>query len=59
MPGTMFPIAVMPVMTGVGLVPGIVGVRFVVIPPVIVLMERQTNAREMQPGVGASDKAAL
>jgi hypothetical protein len=47
----MFPIAVMPVMPGIGVMPSITGVRFVVIPPVF-RVEGQTNARKMHPGVG-------
>ena len=51
MPGTMFPIAVMPIMASVGVVPGIMGVRFVVIPPVV-RVEAQTDAGEMHSGIG-------
>ena len=50
-PGTVVPIAVMPVMATINFMPSVVVIAFVVVPPTTEV-ERQVHAREMNAAVG-------
>ena len=51
MPSSVIPIAVMPVMAAVHVVPGKMAVGLVVVPPAI-RVEGQPHTREMDPAIG-------